>query len=141
MVDTADGTADDSTDDAIYDSADNDADGAAGGTASKYNSMACVFQEPARFNTFTIADNVFLGDVDKERDENAIDTVLHFAGFEGADKNAMLGKDIGGTELSGGQWQKLAIAWAYYRNRDFIILDEHTSNLVPWPRLKYSKSI
>lgn len=97
----------------------------------KYNSLSCVFQEPVRFNTFTIADNVFLGDVEKERDENKIGTALEFSGFEGADKDAMLGKDIGGTELSGGQWQKIAIARAYYRDRDFIILDEPTSNLDP----------
>ncbi|MCL1987771.1 MAG: ATP-binding cassette domain-containing protein, partial [Firmicutes bacterium] len=37
----------------------------------------------------------------------------------------------GGTDLSGGEWQKIAIARAYYRNRDFIILDEPTSNLDP----------
>ena len=107
--------------------------------ADKYNSLSCVFQEPSRFNTFTIADNVFLGDVEKERNENQIDEALEFSGFdfENADdeisvnKNSMLGKDIGGTDLSGGQWQKIAIARAYYRNRDFIILDEPTSNLDP----------
>jgi len=99
--------------------------------AIRYNSLANVFQEPARFNTFTIADNVFLGDVIKVRDENQIDEALTFAAFEGGDKDAMLGKDIGGTELSGGQWQKIAIARAYYRGRDFIILDEPTSNLDP----------
>lgn len=33
--------------------------------------------------------------------------------------------------MSGGQWQKLAIARAAYRNRDFIVLDEPTSNLDP----------
>lgn len=98
---------------------------------NRYNSMACIFQQPARFNTFTIADNVFLGDVDKARDDTLIDSALVFANFDGADKNAMLGKDIGGTELSGGQWQKLGIARAYYRNLDFMILDEPTSNLDP----------
>ena len=43
----------------------------------------------------------------------------------------MLGKTIGGTELSGGEWQKLAIARSVYRNGDFMILDEPTSNLDP----------
>lgn len=99
--------------------------------ADRYNSSSCVFQEPAKFNTFTIADNVFLGDVEKERNEIQIDEALGFSGFEGADKNTMLGKDIGGTDLSGGQWQKIAIARAYYRDREFIVLDEPTSNLDP----------
>jgi ATP-binding cassette subfamily B protein len=99
--------------------------------AEKYNLLSCVFQEPARFNTFTIAENILLGDVDRERNETLIDMALEFSGFEGAEKDAMLGKDIGGTELSGGQWQKLAISRAYYRDRDFIVLDEPTSNLDP----------
>ena len=98
---------------------------------SRYNDMSCVFQEPSRFNTFTVADNVYIGDVLRERNEQQIDEALTFAAFEGADKDAMLGKDIGGTELSGGQWQKIAIARAYYRGRDFFVLDEPTSNLDP----------
>jgi len=100
-------------------------------SSDKYNSISCVFQEPVRFNTFTIADNVFLGDVEKEQSETRIDTALEFSGFDGAEKDSMLGKDVGGTELSGGQWQKIAIARAYYRDRDFIVLDEPTSNLDP----------
>lgn len=99
--------------------------------AERYASMACVFQEPARFHTFTVGDNVFLGDVDRERSEEDIDRALAFAGLADADKGADLGKDVGGTDLSGGQWQKLAIARAYYRDRDFIVLDEPTSNLDP----------
>ena len=99
--------------------------------ANRYDLSSCVFQEPARFGTFTIADNIFLGDVKKERDEGRIDGALGFSGFEGADKNDMLGKDIGGTDLSGGQWQKIAIGRAYYRDRDFVVLDEPTSNLDP----------
>ena len=46
-------------------------------------------------------------------------------------KNELLGKDVGGRDISGGQWQKLSISRAYYRNRSIIVLDEPTSNLDP----------
>lgn len=102
--------------------------------SNRYNSLSCVFQEPSRFNTFTIAeaDNVFLGDVERERDENQIGEALEFAGFDGADKDSILGKDISGTELSGGQWQKIAITRALFRkNARVYILDEPTAALDP----------
>jgi ATP-binding cassette subfamily B protein len=106
-------------------------DGTGTSSCQRYGGMSCLFQEPARFNSFTVADNVFLGDVERRRDESLIDGALAFSGFDGADRNGLLGKDIGGTDLSGGQWQKIAIARAYYRGRDFIVLDEPTSNLDP----------
>jgi len=43
----------------------------------------------------------------------------------------MLGKDFGGIDLSGGQWQRLAIARGLYRNHDMIILDEPTAAIDP----------
>ena len=100
-------------------------------TLSRYDAASAVVQDPSRYETFTIGDNVFLGDSARPRDESAIDAAIAFSGFDGADKDAPLGKDTGGTELSGGQWQKLAIARAAYRNRGFIVLDEPTSNLDP----------
>lgn len=84
-----------------------------------------------RYVTFSIADNVFLGDTVKTRNEVDIDTALSFSGLDNVERDNLLGKVIGGTELSGGQWQKLSIARAAYRNKDFIILDEPTSNLDP----------
>ncbi|MDR0668957.1 MAG: ABC transporter ATP-binding protein/permease, partial [Treponema sp.] len=99
--------------------------------SSRYDSLGAVTQEPARYNTFTVGDNVFLGDTARPRDEAAIDRALEFAGLHDVEKDALLGKDIGGADLSGGQWQKLAIARTAYRGRDFIILDEPTSNLDP----------
>jgi ATP-binding cassette subfamily B protein len=42
----------------------------------------------------------------------------------------MLGKRFeGGLDLSGGQWQKIALARAYMRDAEILILDEPTSNL------------
>ena len=43
----------------------------------------------------------------------------------------MLGKDFGGIDLSGGQWQRLAIARGLYRDHDMIILDEPTAAIDP----------
>jgi len=99
--------------------------------SDRYDALSYVFQEPARFNAFTIADNIALGDVVRHIEEEQIDDALAFSGFVGPEKDTLLGREIGGTELSGGQWQKIAIARAYYRDRDFIILDEPTSNLDP----------
>ena len=98
---------------------------------SIYSSLSTVSQEPARYTTFTIADNVFIGDTARARDDFEIKNAMNFAGIGNLDKELLLGKDIGGTDLSGGQWQKLAIARGYYRNRDFMILDEPTGNLDP----------
>ncbi|MDR1262926.1 MAG: ABC transporter ATP-binding protein/permease [Oscillospiraceae bacterium] len=99
--------------------------------AVSMNNFGTVMQDPSRYTTFTVGDNVFFGDVGRSRDEAGIEGALEFSGFDGAQKDALLGKDSGGTDLSGGQWQKLAIARAAYRDRDFIILDEPTGNLDP----------
>lgn len=37
-----------------------------------------------------------------------------------------------GTDLSGGQWQRLALARAFFRRAQIIILDEPTSAMDPW---------
>lgn len=99
--------------------------------SSRYDSLGAVTQDPAHYNTFTIGDNVFLGDTARPRDEAAIERALEFSGLQDVEQDTLLGKDIGGADLSGGQWQKLAIARVAYRDRDFIILDEPTSNLDP----------
>ena len=74
---------------------------------------------------------------DKMTVEAAVRDVLEKADFpmdsekltEGL--NTMLGKDFGGIDLSGGQWQRLAIARGLYRAHDMIILDEPTAAIDP----------
>ena len=43
----------------------------------------------------------------------------------------MLGREFDGAELSGGQWQRVAVARGIYRPYDFIVLDEPTSAIDP----------
>ena len=43
--------------------------------------------------------------------------------------DTLLGRRFGTYSLSGGQWQRLAVARAFARNAPILILDEPTSNL------------
>ena len=51
--------------------------------ASRYGAMSAVCQDPARYNTFTVADNVHIGDTARARDEGEIEAALASAGFDG----------------------------------------------------------
>lgn len=45
--------------------------------------------------------------------------------------DTMLGREFDGAELSGGQWQRIAIGRGIYRNHDLIVLDEPTAAIDP----------
>ena len=92
---------------------------------------------------YSIKENVALGDIKHVEDDGLIYDVLQQVGLK--DKlnefneglNTLLSKEYeGGQELSGGQWQKVAIARAMIRDADLIILDEPTSALDPLAELE-----
>lgn len=96
-----------------------------------------VFQDFMKYS-ITARENVFIGDIEKCNDGDAFDTATQkakahdfIAGLEnGAD--TVLGRDFeGGTDLSGGQWQRIAIARAFMGDKPVVILDEPTSQLDP----------
>lgn len=45
--------------------------------------------------------------------------------------DTILDREFGGTELSGGQWQRVVIGRGIYRNHDLIVLDEPTAAIDP----------
>jgi ATP-binding cassette, subfamily B, bacterial len=100
--------------------------------------ITVLFQQPIHYNN-TVRENVEFGDLEQEASTNEISIALHAAGAEeivtrlphGYD--TMLGRWFtGGTELSAGEWQRIALARAFLRRARIIILDEPTSALDPW---------
>jgi len=87
----------------------------------------------------TAAESIALGDLSKPFDQSEIESAAKGAGIHAkltrlpSGYDALLGKWFpGGTELSGGEWQRLALARAFFRRAQIIILDEPTSAMDPW---------
>lgn len=97
--------------------------------------IGIIFQDFYRF-MFTAAENIAVGNIperdNRPRIEDAAGKSLADSVVETLPKgyDQMLGKRFAeGTELSGGQWQKIALARAYMRDAQLVILDEPTAAL------------
>ncbi len=105
-------------------------------TAELYKMFGIIFQDFGRY-AVTVSENIHFGDVHRaeipeEIREAAIRANVdgYISGLpQGYDTPLMRIFDREGTELSGGQWQKLAIARAFYSTSDILILDEPTASL------------
>jgi ABC-type multidrug transport system fused ATPase/permease subunit len=99
------------------------------------SSIAVIFQDFLRYR-LPARDNVGLGQVAAIDDLDAIVRAARQADADGflralrAGYETMLGPEFeGGTDLSVGQWQRLALARAFFRDAPFVILDEPTAAL------------
>ena len=99
--------------------------------------FAPVFQDFMRYS-ISLRENIAVGDIELLRDESAI---LAAAEKGQAKKIAdglkdgmdtLLGRDFeGGVDLSGGQWQRIALSRAFMGDKPILLLDEPTSQLDP----------
>jgi len=97
--------------------------------------VGVIFQDFVRYHT-TLRENIGFGQFDAMGDAERIDQAAHRGGADELIGKLPNGYDtmLGawfekGHELSGGQWQKIALSRAFMRDGEVLVLDEPTSAL------------
>ena len=86
--------------------------------------------------SLTLRENIAISNLRHLQNDSLIKHSLVSTGLQSllsevGDLDEQLGREFGGKELSGGQWQKIAIARGLFKTSELIILDEPTSALDP----------
>ena len=105
-------------------------------TDELYSLFGIIFQDFGKY-AVSVKENIAFGDVSEPIDEDRIRKAAKESNAnsfidsfeEGYDTQLMRYFETTGKELSGGQWQKLAVARAFYGDSDVLILDEPTASL------------
>ena len=101
------------------------------------HNTSAVFQKYQRYQ-MTLQENLTISELTKQTGDAQLDDVCRMAGCDPADTsftdgyNTMLSREFDGVDLSGGQWQRIAIARGFYRSHNLIILDEPTAAIDPY---------
>lgn len=98
-----------------------------------FKNTSAVFQDFGRYK-MTLDTNLRIGDLNSGRELTKV--------IEDSDINldadsypqglaTMLSKEFGGVDISGGQWQRIAIARGLYKQHELIVIDEPTAAIDP----------
>jgi ATP-binding cassette subfamily B protein len=99
------------------------------------SNVGIIFQDYLRYQ-MTVADNIAIGNIKERDNRDLIETSAHQSQASTIIErlpnqyDQMLGRYFPkGVELSGGEWQKVALARAYMRDAQLLVLDEPTAAL------------
>ncbi len=99
-----------------------------------YTHVGVLFQDFNQYIAFSASDNIAVGRVGDGGGDKTIKAAADLAGASSYISKYETGFDTildksykGGAEPSGGQWQRIALARAFYRQASVMILDEPTS--------------
>jgi len=103
-----------------------------------YAIYGIIFQDFGKY-ALSVSENIALGEIHKPIVRENVEAAARQAGADAYinrlsrtyDTPLMRYFEKDGLELSGGQWQKLSIARAFYSDSDILILDEPTAALDP----------
>jgi len=107
-----------------------------------FEGISGVFQKFQRYQ-LSLEDNITISDMDeRSKDKEDMKYASKKAGIDLNTKtfpdefNTILSREFKGVDLSGGQWQRIAIARGFYREHELIILDEPTAAIDPVEEVK-----
>ncbi|MBI9011350.1 MAG: ABC transporter ATP-binding protein [Clostridiales bacterium] len=97
----------------------------------KFDNVSAVFQDFSKYK-LAVDENIKMSDTQSKYDVKEAIEKSNFNLSKLANKETtILSREFGGQDLSGGEWQRLAIARGLYRQHDIIVLDEPTAAIDP----------
>jgi len=104
--------------------------------SSLFKNISAVFQKYQRYQ-MTLRENIGISNADDAAGDTVLDAISMLAGIDKNDSSflngydTMLSREFDGVDLSGGQWQRVAIARSFFRTHQLIVLDEPTAAIDP----------
>lgn len=112
-----------------------------------FQHVGAVFQDYSKYD-FSVKENIGIGDIERLADEEGIRAAAEKGGaHEFIQKlehqyETEVGNAFGGAvNLSGGQWQRVAISRSFFSKADLLVFDEPAASLDPFAELSLYQSL